>query len=209
MLLTLIAGLIQMSSAEDWKYRPLVKPIISYQSFSTTQDRYNGMNVGGALGVKYTQKKTGLKMMGMTRAQYIRTIGPNGVYGEDVRVGSFIGPWWRIVGVQGGVDVSRNTYFNDAISIPQVYGITPTLSGLIDLRVVTLSAAAGPTSFAAGERDAVDWTKQYDFPGFGDEFFYSAQAGLDLLLINLGVNYTHRFTAYGEENYMGVGISLF
>ena len=48
-----------------------------------------------------------------------------------------------------------------------------------------------------------------DFPGFGDEFYYKVRAGFDLLLVNIGFTYSNRYTAYGVEQMVGVGVGLF
>ena len=56
-------------------------------------DRYSGLTLGGALGVRYAQKARGLKITGLTRAQYVRTVSLTDTTGEDIRIGTSIGPW--------------------------------------------------------------------------------------------------------------------
>jgi len=209
MSVALLFALSQSADAGDGvKVRPHVKPIISGQSFIVDGDRYTGVNVGGALGVRYAQKTRGLKMTGLTRVQYVKTLSLTDTTGEDLRIGTSIGPWWRIVGVQVGVDGVRNSYSNAVVSMPEAYGVAPTVSGLIDLRIASLSAVAGPTYYFGEDRQAVDWATA-DFPGFGDEFYYKIRAGFDLLLLNIGVTYSNRYTAYGVEQMVGVGVGLF
>jgi hypothetical protein len=209
MSVALLFALSQSAEAGDGvKVRPHVKPIISGQSFIVDGDRYTGVNVGGALGVRYAQKTRGLKMTGLTRVQYVKTLSLTDTTGEDLRIGTSIGPWWRIVGVQVGVDGVRNSYSNAVVSMPEAYGVAPTVSGLIDLRIASLSAVAGPTYYFGEDRQAVDWATA-DFPGFGDEFYYKVRAGFDLLLLNIGVTYSNRYTAYGVEQMVGVGVGLF
>jgi hypothetical protein len=209
MSVALLFALSQSADAGDGvKVRPHVKPIISGQSFIVDGDRYTGVNVGGALGVRYAQKTRGLKMTGLTRVQYVKTLSLTDTTGEDLRIGTSIGPWWRIVGVQVGVDGVRNSYSNAVVSMPEAYGVAPTVSGLIDLRIASLSAVAGPTYYFGEDRQAVDWATA-DFPGFGDEFYYKVRAGFDLLLLNIGVTYSNRYTAYGVEQMVGVGVGLF
>ena len=209
MSVALLFALSQSAEAGDGvKVRPHVKPIISGQSFIVDGDRYTGVNVGGALGVRYAQKTRGLKMTGLTRVQYVKTLSLTYTTGEDLRIGTSIGPWWRIVGVQVGVDGVRNSYSNAVVSMPEAYGVAPTVSGLIDLRIASLSAVAGPTYYFGEDRQAVDWATA-DFPGFGDEFYYKIRAGFDLLLLNIGFTYSNRYTAYGVEQMVGVGVGLF
>ena len=197
-----------VQAKEGVKVRPHVKPIISGQSFIVDGDRYSGLNVGGALGVRYAQKTRGLKLTGVTRAQYIKTVSLADTTGEDIRLGTSIGPWWRIAGMQLGVDGVRNSYSNAAVTIPEAYGVSPTVSALVDLRIASLSAVAGPTYYFGDVREPVNWSTA-DFPGFGDEFYYKVRAGFDLLLVNIGFTYSNRYTAYGTEQIVGVGVGLF
>ncbi len=210
MTLSMIFLLVNGAHAgEGIKVRPHVKPILSGQSFIVDGDRYNGLNVGGAVGIRYAQKTRGLKLTGLTRAQYVKTLSLSDTTGEDLRIGTSIGPWWRIVGVQVGVDGVRNSYSNAAVSIPEAYGFAPTVSALVDLRIASVSAVAGPTYYFGDVREGVDWANQSDFPGFGDEFYYKVRAGFDLLLVNVGVTYSNRYTAYGVEQMVGFGVGLF
>ena len=211
MSIPLLFAMTQFAQAGDGvKVRPHVKPILSGQSFLVDDDRYSALNIGGAVGVRYAQKTKGFKLTGLTRAQYIRTVSLTDTTGEDLRIGTSIGPWWRIVGLQVGVDGVRNSYSNAAITMPEAYGVAPTLSALVDLRIASLSAVAGPTYYFGDAREGVDWgTTAYDFPGFGDEFYYKIRAGFDLLLLNVGVTYSNRYTAYGVEQMVGLGVGLF
>ncbi len=209
MSIALIFAVSQFAEAKEGvKVRPHVKPIISGQSFIVDGDRYSGLNLGGALGVRYAQKTRGLKITGMTRAQYVRTVSLTDTTGEDIRIGTSIGPWWRIVGMQVGVDGVRNSYSNAVVTMPEAYGVAPTVSALVDLRIASLSAVAGPTYYFGDVREPVDWASA-DFPGFGDEFYYKVRAGFDLLLVNIGFTYSNRYTAYGVEQMVGVGVGLF
>jgi hypothetical protein len=210
MLLTTLALITNQAAAGDGvKVRPHIKPILSGQSFMVDDDRYNALNIGGAAGVKFSQKKSGLKMMGLTRAQYVKTVSFGDTTGQDLRVGMMAGPWWRIAGVQFGVDAVQNSYSNAVVDMPQAFGVNPVASALIDLRLVNVSLIAGPTYYMGDQRQAVNWDAgQYDFPGFGDEFFYKARAGFSLLLLNVGFTYSTRYTAYGVEQMVGVGVGL-
>ena len=210
MFLTTLAFITNQAVADGFKVRPHVKPILSGQTFTVDDENYRALNAGAALGVKYVQKNSGLKWTGLTRAQYIRTLSLTDTTGEDLRIGTAIGPWWRIVGVQAGIDGVRNSYSNAAVDMPLAYGVNPTLSALVDLRIASLSAVAGPTYYFGDAREGVNWDSgQVDFPGFGDEFSYKVRAGVDLLLLNIGLTYSNRYTAYGTERIVGVGIGLF
>ena len=53
-----------------------------------------------ALLVFGTLKDSWIRLTGLTRAQYIRTVSLTDTTGEDIRIGTSIGPWWRIAGLQ-------------------------------------------------------------------------------------------------------------
>lgn len=209
-MIGLLFALCSVSEAKDsdWKIRPHLDPIGSMTVFDDGSNRKYGFKYGGSAGIRYQQKKRGLRMQGLTRAQYTRTWAPV-VAGEELRVGSFIGPWWRVVGVQGGVDyIVTDRYSNPHVDIPTANAIAPSLEAVADIRIVRLSIKAGPSYFVANPRQSVDWS-QTDFPGFGDEFSYSAQANVGLGIIGVGANISKRYTAYGEEFITGVGLTFF
>ena len=195
-------------ASDGMNYGLLVKPILSTHTFTTNDDVYWGAKYGGALGVKYAQDKRGLKLMGQTRAQYVQTWAPK-ASGEELRVGSFIGPWWRIVGLQVGADWLQQEYVNPTVTMSKAQGVHPQISGMVDLRLIHLSASAGPIFYVSGDRQSVNWTTTDKFGGIGDEFAYTIQTGIDLLLMNFGINYQNRHTAYGTEEIFGISVSVF
>ncbi len=210
MFLTTLAVITNNAFASDgFKFRPHIKPILSTQSFIVDGESYRALNAGGALGIKYAQKKSGFKWTGITRAQYIRTMSLTETTGEDLRFGTSFGPWWRIIGMQAGIDGVRNSYSNSAISMPVAYGVNPTLSALVDLKIASVSAVVGPTYYIGDERQGVDWSADQTGFGFGDEFSYKLRAGVDLLRLNIGLTYSTRYTAYGTEKVVGVGVGFF
>jgi len=190
-----------------WKVRPHVDPTINLHTFSTETNTYYGANVGGSVGARYQQKKNGFRWQGLTRASYVQTWGPN-VSGQDIRVGSFMGPWWRVVGLQVGPDVFYNAYDNPGVEIPEVIGLATPASATVDLKVVNLHASVAPSFYLSGDREGVNWERQ-EFPGFGDEFTYTVGAGLDLWVVGFGLSYTRRITSFGDESSVGFGVSFF
>ena len=190
-----------------WKVRPHVDPTLNLHLFNTEDNLYVGANFGGAVGAKYQQKKKGFRYQGLTRAQYVQTWGPN-ISGQDIRLGSFIGPWWRIIGVQIGPDVFYNTYNNPGVDIDDVVGVSTRAAAVIDLKVVNVTASITPSFYVSGDREGVDWSQQ-EFPGVGDELMYSIGAGIDLWVIGFGVSYTSNTTSFGNESRVGFGVSIF
>lgn len=207
-MLSLLFGMLSVAEAgaTDWKIRPAFRPIISGAVFDDGSNRQYAMKLGGSAGVRYKQKKTGLKLIGQSRAQYVQVFG-SGVTGNELRVGTFMGPWYRVAGVNLGVDYVLDQYQNATVDIRQASSVNPTLGAVVDLRVITVSAKAGPSYFIGSGRDSVNW-EQSDFAGFGDEFFWSANAKVGVGPVGLGLGVTKRYTAYGEEFITGVGLSL-
>ena len=113
-MLSLLIGMLSISTAQagddvNWKIRPHVKPILGGTMFSSNQGNQYALKAGGSAGVTYAQKKSGLKWKGLARAQYVQTWAPK-VSGKEIRVGPSIGPWWRIVGANVGVDYVVDDY---------------------------------------------------------------------------------------------------
>ena len=189
-----------------WKVRPHVDPTLNLHLFNTEDNLYVGANFGGAVGAKYQQKKKGFRYQGLTRAQYVQTWGQ--ATGQDIRVGSFFGPWWRIVGFQVGPDVFYNTYDNPGVNVDDVVGISTRAAAVVDLKVVNVTASIAPSFYVSGDREGVNWSQE-EFPGVGDELTYSVGAGVDLWLIGLGLSYTSHMTSFGNESRIGFGISIF
>ena len=197
---------LSAAKATDWSFRPLVDPTLNLHTFDASGNRYYGVNVGGDLGVSYAQNKSGLRLNGLTRARYIKTIGPN-VDGEEIRLGSFMGPWFAVAGLQVGPDVVFSKYENPAVSMDPVVGLAVPASALIDLKILRLTGQAGPTFYVHGDREGVNWS-QTSFPGFGDEFTYGAGATIDLFLISFSLSYVRRITGFGDEDVVGFGVSF-
>ena len=209
-MLSLLIGMLSVADAgvTDWKIRPHVKPILSATVFDDGSNRQYALRGGGSAGVTYKQKKSGLKLKGLTRAQYTQVWAPK-VSGSETRVGTVIGPWYRVAGVNLGVDYVINEYANQYVSLDQAHSVNPTLGAVADIRVASVSVVAGPSYFVgANQRESVNWNTA-SFPGFGDEFFWSAQARVGIGPMGVGAGVTKRYTAYGEEFIGGVGLSLF
>jgi len=194
-----------------WKVRPIIDPTLNLHTFNTDSNTYYGLNVGAGVGLRYQQKKRGFRWQGSTRAQYVQTWSPKflePVSGQDIRVGTLIGPWWRIVGFQVGPEFRYNTYSNPGVEATEMMGVAPAASATVDLRVVSVTASAAPTFYVSGNRPGVDWN-QHSFPGVGDEFTFSTRAGVDLWVVGFGVSYTRNYTYFGEESRIGFDVSVF
>ena len=58
-----------------------------------------------------------------------------------------------------------------------------------------------------GERESVDYS-QKTLPGFGNEMEYGLSGRVGLGPVGIGLSYSTRVTAYGNDTTIGVGIGL-
>ena len=65
---------------------------------------------------------------------------------------------------------------------------------------------AGPTYYFGDVHEPVNWAMLT--PGFGDEFLTKLEPDL-IYFLNIGFTYSNRYTAYGVEQMVGVGVGLF
>ena len=81
------------------------------------------------------------------------------------------------------------------------------LRGYMDLKVLNLYASIGPTYYLTGNREKADWDV-LGKPFFGHEFAWSTGARVGLGPLGVGFSYGRRYTAYGEDSMIGLGLSL-
>jgi hypothetical protein len=213
--------LSQLANAgENNKVRPLINPIIGTYSYRVSDNTDNfldnasfkGFRVGGAVGVKYKSKQKGLakvlpNVTGRTRVLYTTTVASDATI-TDYRIGTFIGPKWGPVKVEIGVDGIRTEN-----QLPEGYAQDPyravatPLNAIFDIKLVKVQAMVSPQFFLGGERDSVDFSQKM-LPGFGNEMEYGISGRVGLGPVGIGLSYSTRVTAYGNDTTVGVGIGL-
>ena len=70
-----------------------------------------------------------------------------------------------------------------------------------------MQALISPQFFLGGERESTDYTNKL-LPGFGDEMEYGISGRVGLGPVGIGLSYSTRVTAYGNDTTVGVGIGL-
>lgn len=206
----LILAMLQTASAKDdsssWNKKPYWAPILGGHAFSDGTNQYYGANLGAEAGLKYKQRGSAPKLAGRTRALGVFTVG-SGVSGQEFRLGSFMGPWFGMFGLEVGPDFIYNQYSNDSVDMGSSFGVSVPLQASLVLKPLNVTGGLGPLYYMSGERIPVDWDAVDDF-GFGDEFRYFASASIRLPVIGFGVHWSHRITAYGNDDFYGLSFGL-
>lgn len=162
--------------------------------------------VGGQAGIEYAYVNAGTpQWRGRTRlgAAFQAT---DGGAGNDLRLGSFMGPHWKTWGLESGVDVFRNQWTYGATELPVSFGAEVPV--VARLHVKQLSGHAGvSSSWLQDETRRVDWSQQ-KVPGFGHEFAYLAGIGGTIAGVGLGANAEYRVTAGGPVSTFTLNASV-
>lgn len=129
-----------------WNPTPYAKPIAGAMIIG---DSY-GVSLGADAGFRYGQDKPHPIFFGKTRVQGAYTFG--GVQGWDARLGSFFGPFHKVVGLQTGPDVFVSQYAANGVVADQVVGLDWPITALTDFKVINMYAGLAPGWYFSGER---------------------------------------------------------
>jgi len=197
-----------VASAADgkWAKRPYLKPVIGLSTFSSGGSVSSAVSLGAEGGLRYWQKdRDGLYWTGKLRARGAYLLGTGDTTGTDLRIGNFIGPRFKILGLQTGPDVFWNQYTWDGVVLDPTTGLGWPVMASISLTPVYLNAGVEPAWYLSGRREAVDWDSARTF-GFGDEFTVFGGVGLGLGPVGIGVSASRTETFYGTR--FGYGVSF-
>jgi len=190
-----------------WKTDPFLKPVIGANVFGAGTETYVSLSLGAEAGLHYRQDKPDPLLMGTARVRGEYLLG-TGVKGTEVRVGNFIGPWWKFIGLQTGPDVFWNKYSYGTITLDPVTGLGWPVMALMDLVVINLYGGLEPAWYLSSTgRPQVDWSQQDTF-GFGQEFTWFAGATIDLKVARVGLTWSRRTTAFGVQQGYGLGLKV-
>jgi len=197
--------------AVAWDKKPFVLPVAGASVFTGAGgEPAVSIGLGAQAGLRYWQEKEDPFLTGMSRVRGEYLFG-GGLQGPEVRVGSFMGPWWKFVGVQTGPDLFWEKYsftVDDAkYSLDPTVGMSWPVIAQIKVAVLTVYGGLEPAFYFASDElvPEVDWSEEDRF-GFGREFTYQTGATLDLQAISLGVSYSITTSGYGEQS--GIGFSI-
>ncbi len=204
----LAAGKKKKAKQPEWRTRPYLQPVGGATSFSNGRTTTSSMYLGGQAGLLYRQvHKPFPRIKGNARVMGTYTFNSDDVRGTELRLGNFIGPQWKHVGVQTGPDLFRSAYqFGDTTLAPTAGLAWP---AILTGRVQQFSVYGGaePAWYVGDTRPGVDWSNT-NAVGIGDEFSWLAGAGLQLGKVRVGVDYRRRTTAFGTDSVVGANVSM-
>ncbi len=162
-----------------------------------------GASIGAEAGLKYQQKKKDPVYFGKTRVRGAYTFG-SGISGYDVRLGSFFGPFHKVVGIQAGPDVFYNQLAVDLgdgdVGLVATPGMDLPITGLFDVGVFNAYAGIAPGWYFGGERENLNAVM--------GQFGTYLGAGLNLSQLRVNVGWSRTTTAYGAQDGISVGLGF-
>ncbi len=181
-----------------WRSKPYVRPVAGVSMWGGSGRSPTTVAAAGVeAGILYRQVHKPLprwRVNPLVLGKMYTTSG--GVAGYHVGTGVRAGPWWKNVGIVAGPELYRDQLMIDGVQLDPVTGLAFPFIGQARAGVLGLYAGVEPSWFLAGDRPAVDWSKEDAF-GFGDEFAYLAGASMRVQKMVVGVNWTRRITAAG------------
>ena len=192
---------------EGWKQRFYARPMLAGSSFTTSDgETRTALGVGGEGGVRYWEVNTPFpRLRGRTRGtvEYIMSAGTTGM---GVKLGSFLGPAWKNVALESGLDLSWDRYeWGDVTMDPTVGAGIPVIAST-GIKGISVYAGLQPTWVNNDDR-VVDWSEPDEF-GFGHEFttFVGGAIGIDDMSLTIG--YSRRVTVFGVQQGYGISANL-
>ena len=201
-------------SKPSWKHNFYARPALSASTFTSLDgdSTSTAVGVGGEGGVRYREVgKPFPRLRGRTRAtvQYFMSTDP--ITGMEVKVGSFMGPWWKYAGIETGLDVSWDRYDWDGVALDPTLGFGVPVIGTTGVNIgkksgISVYAGFQPT-FLSTEQRRVDWSETDEF-GFGHQFSVMTGAHLGIDDLSVGVGLTRTVTATGVQAGYGLSFNL-
>ena len=184
-----------LSLEGPYEKKPYAKPVLGAMVWEDSM----GLNVGAEGGIKYQQKKDDPVFFGKTRAVGTLAFG-DGITGHQINVGSFLGPFYKVVGAQTGPDLFYSQYTFLDTELPSTMGLDWPVTGLFNVKIFNAYAGFAPGWYFGGERENLNAAV--------GQFGLFAGAGLDLKVVRLNVGWNKQTTAYGEQTGVSVGFGI-
>ena len=194
--------------APEWAYAPYVQPILDFTFYDPGgfQGTQTIVNLGLEGGVHYYMKGDQIPTWaGYTRVSGYYGFGGEGVKSWELRAGTFMGPVFKRLSLQSGLDLFGNQLTVDGDGLEPSAGIDVPLLARIDLDIPSVWGGIG-TAYMFKKDRRVDW-QETDQWGFGHEFQYVVGAGIHKG-IRISVEYTHRIVVTGTEETIMLGAGI-
>ena len=192
----------------EWAYAPYVQPILDFTIYDPggLKGAYTIVNLGLEGGVHYKMQGDQIPTWaGRTRVSGYYGFGGEGVQSWELRGGSFIGPVFKRLSLESGLDFFGNQLTIDGDGQVASAGIDVPLLARLDLTIPSVWGGIG-TAYLFDKERRVDWSETDQF-GFGHEYQYVLGAGIKAG-IRLSVEYTHRIVVTGDEETLMLGAGI-
>lgn len=185
-----------------WKSEPYIEPAAGVRFYSQNGESSTLATLGGQAGMLYRGPARPLpQWRGDARVQVEFLAGAASSSSIDtsqsmeLRAGNFIGPHWKVIGVESGLDLLWNRWTYGAVTLEPSWGAEVPIFLRIHQKGLTGYLGVAATYMDEPGR-RVDWSQQTT-PGFGHEFAYLAGAGGRVAGVDLGLQAEYRITAAG------------
>jgi hypothetical protein len=191
----------------DWQHQAFAKPAFGASSWTNNGQTVAAASLGVRAGFNYWELSRRLpRLQGQTRVAGDYLLSASDLSGWEMRVGSFLGPAWRHVGLSFGPDFFRNQYTVAGFVLEPTSGVSAPLLANASKGDISAYVGVEPSWYFGDARPGVNWAKAEGPAGFGDEFRYLAGASVGISELRVGVNYQYRITSGGNES--GFGLAL-
>ena len=190
-----------------WKKKFYARPALSGSSFTSLDgSTTSAMGIGGEGGLRYWEvRKPFPRLRGRTRGtlQYVVSTNSTGI---EAKVGSFMGPWWKYLGLESGLDVSWDQYEWDGVLLEPTMGYGIPFIATTGVDFISIYAGFQPTFLSTPER-RVNWSETDEF-GFGHQFSTFTGVHITIDDMSVGVGYTRTITAFGVQQGYSLSLNL-
>lgn len=174
---------------------PYAKPIVGAMLWENAV----GINAGAEAGIKYQQQKASPVFFGRTRTTGTLAFG-NGISGYEVHLGSFFGPFHKVIGAQTGPDLFYSQYTLLGTELPATMGLDWPVTALFNVKVFDAYAGVAPGWYFGSERENLN--------NLIGQYSLYVGGGVNLAKLRLNLGWSKQTTAYGEQTGLSVGLGI-
>jgi hypothetical protein len=191
----------------DWDGQWYARPVLGMVSFTDNEgESWRPIVLGLTAGRRVWQDKRAPRWTAWYRAEANTLWGPN-AKGTELSIGALFGPKVGVFTLRAGPEIFYDDYTYDEgeVVLSAATGVGVPILLTADVFVVRAYYGLQPRFFIDSARDSVDWGA-HPADGAGDEFSQSYGVHINLILIQLDVGQTLRYTAYGTHTAWHVGL---
>ena len=192
-----------------WESKLYAEPRLGGFMFTSGGQTSTGVSIGAEAGLRYWQVRHPRPVLrGVTRVAGDYVLTTSAASGMELRLGSFLGPYWKYAGIQTGPDLFWNKFSFGSVDLDPTVGVAwpLTVGAWTGQQELSVYGGVEPAWLTNPDR-RVDWSEQ-SVPGFGHEFTYRAGVGAQVGGLALSAGYSYRITAGGGQHGLSVGVGL-